>query len=160
VTEPDPGESMEAAGRPEAETAAGRVTGEDSAPGGDLSRLLAAEAELDATLAEARREAERRVEAARERAATLRREASAELERERVQSTENFLAVYDPALDTGHVYATAGDQPGVAPAAGGRYEMAGEAYPAGELPLERLVSVEGFFFAWHAFYPESETPSS
>lgn len=82
-----------------------------------------------------------------------------ELERERVQSTEDFLAVYDPALDTGHVYATADEQPRVSPAGDGRYEVEGETYPAGDLPLERLVSVEGFFFAWHAFYPESETPS-
>lgn len=83
-----------------------------------------------------------------------------ELERERVQSTANFLAVYDPVLDTGHVYATGGEQSRVSPAGDGRYEVEGETYPAGDLPLARLVSVEGFFFAWYAFYPESETPSS
>lgn len=79
---------MDAGGQPDAETAGGRVTGADSAPGGDLARLLAAEAELDAALAEARREAERRVEAAREQAAALRREASAELERELAEMRE------------------------------------------------------------------------
>lgn len=81
-----------------------------------------------------------------------------ELERERVQTTENFLAVYDRDLDSGHVYLRAGDDPEVTPRDDGRYEAGGQVHGAAELPLERLIGVEGFFFAWHAYFPDSETP--
>lgn len=83
----------------------------------------------------------------------------AELERDGVQATEHFLAVYDPDLDTGHIYATDGATPEVTPAGDGTYELEGETYAAGDLPLDRQVSVEAFFFAWNAFYPGSQTPS-
>lgn len=82
------------------------------------------------------------------------------LEREGVQSTANFLAVYDPELDTGHVYLRDGRAPTVEPRGDGTYELDGETYPADALPLEKVVAVEGFFFAWNAFYPESETPEA
>jgi hypothetical protein len=83
-----------------------------------------------------------------------------QLARDRVQTTEHFLAVYDPDLDTGHLYRVDGEAPGVSPAGEGRYEVDGEEYAADALPLEPVVPVEAFFFAWHAFYPDSETPSS
>ncbi len=79
-----------------------------------------------------------------------------ELAEEGVQSTENFLAVYDPDLDVGYVYATDREAAEVGSLGGGAYELDGASYPADGLPLERLVSVEAFYFAWHAFYPESE----
>lgn len=82
------------------------------------------------------------------------------LERHQVQTTESFLAVYDPRLDTGYIYATNGKSPVVKPVGDGSYALEGGTYAADDLPLDRLVSVEGFFFAWHAFYPASETPSS
>lgn len=82
-----------------------------------------------------------------------------ELARDRVQATESFLAVYDPTLITGQIYATPGDEAlAPEPAPGGMYRLNGESYAADELPLERVVPVESFFFAWIAFYPESETP--
>jgi len=82
-----------------------------------------------------------------------------ELAEDRVQRTDHFLAVYDPGLDTGHIYRLTGEAPEVSPVGEGRYEVDGEQYAADDLPLESVVSVEGFFFAWHAFYPDSETPS-
>ncbi|HUG40677.1 MAG TPA: DUF3179 domain-containing protein [Longimicrobiales bacterium] len=80
-----------------------------------------------------------------------------ELARDRVQSTANFLAVYDQSLDTGYVYATDADGPRVSPRGDGTYEIDGETYAPDALPLERLVPVEAFFFAWNAFYPDSES---
>lgn len=79
------------------------------------------------------------------------------LARDRVQSTENFLAVYDEALGTGYIYATGGEAPQVSAGADGTYEIAGEAYAADALPFEPVIPIEAFFFAWHAFYPDSES---
>lgn len=81
----------------------------------------------------------------------------AELARERVQTTPNFVAVYDPVLDTGYIYARGDGDAAIVPAGGDTYRLHGETYRAGELPLEPLVSVEAFYFAWHAFYPDSES---
>jgi len=77
-----------------------------------------------------------------------------ELREDRVQSTSSFLAVYDDDLDTGYIYPRPTAE--VTPRDDGTYEMNGERYEADELPMENLVSVEAFYFAWHAFYPDSE----
>lgn len=82
----------------------------------------------------------------------------ADLARERIQRTAHFLAVYDAELDTGHIYLIAGEPPDLRPWTDGTYEVAGERYPPDALPLEAAVSVEAFFFAWNAFYPQSESP--
>lgn len=81
-----------------------------------------------------------------------------QLAREGVQTTDHFLAVYHPGLDVGYVYARSDDVPRVSPVGDGRYEVDGIRYAADELPMDRHVAVQGFFFAWNAFYPESETP--
>lgn len=81
-----------------------------------------------------------------------------QLAEESVQRTGNFVAVYDPDLHRGVIYAADEEGPAVTPQGGREYEVDGETYDVEELPLERLASVEGFFFAWHAFYPDSETP--
>lgn len=81
-----------------------------------------------------------------------------ELRGAEIQRTENFLAVYDPVLDTGYIYDARGTSHQVAPTGLGTYEVDGVAYGAGDLPLEPLVAVEAFFFAWHAFYPDAEQP--
>jgi hypothetical protein len=80
----------------------------------------------------------------------------ADLARERVQRTQSFLAVYDSELDTGYIYRIEGDGPEVQPEAGGTYRVGGQSYSPDALPMERLVSVEAFFFAWNAFYPNGE----
>jgi len=79
-----------------------------------------------------------------------------DLARDEVQSTDRFLAVYAPDLDTGYIYSIDDSAPQVTPRGDGTYEVDGEVFEADELPMEKLVSVEAFFFAWHAFYPESE----
>lgn len=79
-----------------------------------------------------------------------------ELAEARVQATGSFLAVYDHGLDTGYIYVKGGDSPVVIPVEGGGYRLNGAVYSAAELPLESVVPVEGFFFAWYTFYPGSE----
>ncbi len=81
-----------------------------------------------------------------------------ELARDRVQTTENFVAVYDPVLHTGRIYATDGRPPEIDEVDDGRYEISGETHAAEELPLKSVIPIEAFFFAWHAFYPDSESP--
>lgn len=80
-----------------------------------------------------------------------------ELEREHVLTSENFLAVYDERTDTGSIYRAAGSAPAVRWAGDGLYEMGDALHAPDDLPMERVVSVEAFHFAWNAFYPESET---
>lgn len=82
------------------------------------------------------------------------------LARHRVLQVEGFLALYDAGLDTGVIYRVPGGgaAPAVTPHDDGTFGMEGVRREAHELPLERLVAVEAFHFAWHAFYPESRTP--
>jgi hypothetical protein len=81
-----------------------------------------------------------------------------DLARDRILATASFLAVYDPDLDTGYIYVRGGQNPDMEPLVGGGYRVGGQVYAADALPLEQVVSVEAFFFAWNAFYPDSETP--
>lgn len=81
-----------------------------------------------------------------------------ELARERVQRTEIFVAVYDPELDTGHIYLRGDSDIEIRPGPRGRYRVGERTVRADALPLEKPVPVEAFHFAWHAFYPGSETP--
>ncbi len=80
----------------------------------------------------------------------------AALSRNRLQATENFVAVHDRELDAGYVYLRDPKGPRVTPRTDGRFEVGGSAFRADALPLKRLVAVEAFHFAWHAFYPNSE----
>jgi hypothetical protein len=82
-----------------------------------------------------------------------------DLARERVQSTDRFVAVFAPGLDTGYIYEKPSADAAILVREEGMYEYEGQLYPAGALPLPALVPVEAFFFAWHAFYPASEFPS-
>ncbi|WP_435106388.1 DUF3179 domain-containing protein [Arhodomonas sp. AD133] len=66
---------------------------------------------------------------------------------------ERFVAVYDPALDTGYVYR-------VPPEWTGRYEDGAVVtddggHAPGDLPLERVNVMDAFWFAWAAFYPDT-----
>ncbi len=65
-----------------------------------------------------------------------------------------ILAVYADSLDTGHLYRN--------PEArtfeyreGTVVEADGERYQPGDLPLDRLLSFDGMWFAWSGFYPET-----
>lgn len=75
-----------------------------------------------------------------------------------MQRTESFIAVYDDALDTGFIYEKHGDR---------RFEYddgravevdTGNTFAPEELPLPSVTPIEGFYFAWIAFYPQSEFP--
>ncbi len=76
-----------------------------------------------------------------------------DLESEKVLGTENFVAVYDDRYDTGYIYS--GQHSIERTEEGYMYE--GEVYEPDNLPLDKQVSVEAFYFAWNSFYPESET---
>lgn len=81
-----------------------------------------------------------------------------DLARDGMQSTANFLAVYEPDLNTGYIYVTGGREVAVEARGNGTYGLGGKTYAADAVPLPKAVSVEAFFFAWNAFYPQSETP--
>ena len=78
------------------------------------------------------------------------------LKDERVLQTVSFTAVYDARFDTGVIYHSS-DPPQITPTDDGRYAVNGDTYAPDALPLDALVSVEAFFFAWNAFYPNSAT---
>lgn len=84
-----------------------------------------------------------------------------DLAAEGILETENFLGVFDDELATGYIYEHGGDA-GSVPFTyeDGRvlHEESGERFAPGELPLGRVVAIEGFYFAWNAFYPDSEHP--
>lgn len=85
------------------------------------------------------------------------------LAEEGIQRTDSFIGVYDRDLDTGYVYEIGGRSSFTYDAAAndGRPaldESTGDRYAPGELPLEQIVAVEAFYFAWNAFYPDSEHP--
>lgn len=77
-----------------------------------------------------------------------------DLRDERALTTDSFLAVYDSDLDTGRIYPRPSEE--ITAREDGTYEMNGKQYEADDLPMEELVSVEAFYFAWTAFYPDSE----
>jgi hypothetical protein len=80
-----------------------------------------------------------------------------DLARDRILATASFLAVYDPDLDTGYIYVRDGENLDIEPLNDGRYQVRGEAYAPDALPLEQVVSVEAFYFAWNGFYPDAES---
>jgi hypothetical protein len=64
----------------------------------------------------------------------------------------DYVAVADPALETGYVYETS--EGTSVEADGDGYRVDGETYAAAELPLERTLAFDGMWFAWAGFYPE------
>lgn len=79
-----------------------------------------------------------------------------ELESARVLRSPSFLATYHRDLHTGFVYLVDAETPGVEALDDGSFRVGDETYAADELPLRQVVAVQAFFFAWHAFYPDSE----
>jgi len=64
-----------------------------------------------------------------------------------------YAAVYEPSLDTGHVYrnpdgTTLAYEDGTA-------RVEGEAYAADALPLERVIRYDSMWFAWAGYYPDT-----
>jgi hypothetical protein len=66
-----------------------------------------------------------------------------------------YLGVYEPNLDTGYIYR---NPDGESFEAGGEAytDEGGESYPAEELPLEPVNAFDAMWFAWAAFYPDTE----
>ncbi len=73
-----------------------------------------------------------------------------------IVETESFLAVYDQALDTGRIYLRDSDRTFSFDNGEVTDNASGERFAPHELPLESVIGVEAFYFAWNAFYPESE----
>jgi hypothetical protein len=61
-----------------------------------------------------------------------------------------FHAVYDPTLDTAHVYRGDGTELAYAD---GRVSVGGETAAPDALPLDRVVDFDAMWFAWAGFYP-------
>jgi hypothetical protein len=61
-------------------------------------------------------------------------------------------AVYDPALDTAHVYRGDGTDLSYAD---GEVSVGSETVAPDALPLERVVDFDAMWFAWAGFYPET-----
>lgn len=67
----------------------------------------------------------------------------------------DVVTVYDPAADAGVTYAN--PDGATVEAAGDGYRVdGGDPAPATDLPLARVPSFDAMFFAWYAFYPDSE----
>ena len=73
-----------------------------------------------------------------------------------IVETSSFVAVYDSSLDTGHIYHRDSDRSFSFDSGEVVDEESGDRYEPNELPLESVIAVEAFYFAWNAFYPDSE----
>ena len=65
------------------------------------------------------------------------------------------VAVHDPALDTAYVYWNPDDET-FSYEDGQIVTPGGEAFAPAELPRERIISVDSYWFAWFAYYPNTE----
>jgi hypothetical protein len=65
---------------------------------------------------------------------------------------ETFHAVYDPVLDTAHVYRGDGT---TLTYTEGKVTVDGEAVAPDAVPLDRVVDLDAMWFAWAGFYPET-----
>jgi len=74
----------------------------------------------------------------------------------RVLRSPGFVAAYDGDLHTGFVYQVDDTSLEVEALADGNFRAGDGTYAADALPLRQVVAVQAFFFAWHAFYPNSE----
>lgn len=79
------------------------------------------------------------------------------LRKQEIVQTENFVIVYDKDLDTGYIYSATGSASKIRKAGANHYRYNGDRYHPSKLPFEKHVSIEGFYFAWNAYYPDSET---
>jgi len=80
------------------------------------------------------------------------------LARDGLQETEHFIGVFNRALGIARIYRSEGN---------GDFEWrkgevlqrdTGETFAPDALPLAAVTPIEAFYFAWNAFYPDSEHP--
>lgn len=81
-----------------------------------------------------------------------------ELARDGLQETAHFVGVFDERLGIARIYESDGKS---------EFELrdgqvvksgTGERFAPDALPLEAVTAIEAFYFAWNAFYPDSEHP--
>ena len=65
------------------------------------------------------------------------------------------VAVHDPALDTAYVYHSPGDET-FSYEDGQVVTGDGERFAPAELPRDRIISFDAYWFAWFAYYPNTE----
>ena len=64
------------------------------------------------------------------------------------------VAVYDPSLDTAYVYRNP-DETTFVHESGSVVDEAGDVHAPEELPLERVLAFDAFWFAWVSYYPNT-----
>lgn len=64
------------------------------------------------------------------------------------------VAVFDQALETGYIYRN--ESAASVTLEDGSAVMDGTSYHPGELPLERVLRYDAFWFAWNGYYPDTE----
>ncbi|ADE16009.1 conserved hypothetical protein [Nitrosococcus halophilus Nc 4] len=69
-------------------------------------------------------------------------------------SGKQYIAFYDPVLDTGYIYKNPERKLFVYE--NGQYTNADGKWEAGDLPLEKVNAFDAMWFAWAAFYPETD----
>lgn len=70
--------------------------------------------------------------------------------------TEHFVGVHDEDLGNAHIYRRTGDHSFIWQDGAVHDSDAGEHFAADDLPLEPVTTIEAFWFAWNAVYPDSE----
>lgn len=80
------------------------------------------------------------------------------LAREGLQRTDNFVGAFDESLGIARIYKARDSIPFAWKDGELVNPDSGETYAADALPLEAVPTIEAFYFAWNAFYPDSEHP--
>ncbi|TGG94074.1 DUF3179 domain-containing protein [Natronospirillum operosum] len=70
--------------------------------------------------------------------------------------TEHFVGVHDADLGNARIYLRDGDQSFTWQEGQVLESASGKAFAADALPLEPVIAIEAFWFAWNAVYPDSE----
>lgn len=74
---------------------------------------------------------------------------------EGILDESSYLGIYDPDLDTGYVYHNPEGE-SFESEGGAVVDEDGESHSASELPLESINAFDAMWFAWAAFYPDTE----
>jgi hypothetical protein len=64
-----------------------------------------------------------------------------------------YVAVAEPALQTGYVYENSEERTVTAGADG--YEVGAKTHPADTLPLDQVIAFDAMWFPWYGYYPET-----
>lgn len=78
------------------------------------------------------------------------------LAEEGLMMTDNFVGVHDQDLGNAHIYRRVDDQSFTWQDGQVQNADTGDRFAADDLPLEPVIAIEAFWFAWNAVYPDSE----